>query len=376
MPARGPYNAKAVRIGRTLAEDLRRGRFPDGSYLPAESVLAAECGVARATIRRALALLERQRLVTRVPHRGVLVTGTTASAPPPRRRPATTRTIIAAVAASQPDEGLALMQSGIQDYAREHGFDFHLIASADDPDQPFVALDHSENLGIHGAIILPYPGPDHEDVVERLRARNFPLVCVERRAAAFQVPSVEVDNKTGMYRAVQHLLATHRRPVWYLGMTPGHKTDSDRYEGYRRAMIDGGYGAQIAERTVLHEWSTADPRYWHVSDPWRQGYEVAQRLLAAGDQFWSVACQKDYIAWGLYRACAERGLTIGHQVLVTGFDDLGFAAQLDPPLTTIRKPWRETGYKAAWLLDRAIHGGLSAPIQVTLPVDLIVRSSS
>ncbi len=373
---RGPYNAKAVRLAGRLTAELRRGRFPDGTYLPAESHLAQECCVARATIRRAIVLLEKDSLVRRIPHRGVLVTGNSGARPPVRRRPTAGRTIIAAVSASEPDEGLSLLQAGIQDYVREHGLDFHLIASgADDPSQAFRALDHAEDLGIHGAIVLPYPGEEHAEVVERLRARKFPLVCVERRTARFQVPSIEVDNKIGMYRAVQHLLASHRRPVWYLGMTPGHKTDSDRYEGYRRAMIDGGYGAQLAEKTLLHEWSSADPRYWHVDDPWRQGFEIAQRLFKAGEQFYSVACQKDYIAWGLYRACADRGLVVGRQVLVASFDDLSIATQLDPPLTTVRQPWREKGYKAAWLLERAINGGLEAPIQVTLPVDLIVRGS-
>ncbi len=60
---------------------------------------------------------------------------------------------------------------------------------------------------------------------------------------------------------------------------------------------------------------------------------------------------------------------------MASFDDLSIATQLDPPLTTVRQPWREKGYKAAWLLERAINGGLEAPIQVTLPVDLIVRGS-
>jgi LacI family transcriptional regulator len=89
-----------------------------------------------------------------------------------------------------------------------------------------------------------------------------------------------------------------------------------------------------------------------------------------------VACQKDDIAWGLYRACGERGLTVGRDVAVTGFDDHPHIAQLDPPLTTVRQPFREKGWQAARLLDRAMSDGFHAPVQVTLGVELVLRGSA
>lgn len=372
MATRGPYNAKAVRIGQLLLADLRRGRFPVGSFLPAEQRLAAEWDAARETVRRAIGLLEQQRLVTRVPHRGVLVSGSPEAAVQLARR---TRTI-AIVLASEPDDGMSLIQSGVCDYARERGYAVRSIITPEDPERAFQVLDRGEARGLDGAIVLPYPGREHRELLERLWPRGLPVVCIERRSSALKVPSVEIDNAAGMYRAVRHLLITHRRPVWYLGMTPGHQNDRDRYEGYRLAMRDAGYAEQIDARTVLHPWSTDDPRYWHVTDAWAQGHEVAQQLFARDERFWSVACQKDDIAWGLYRACAERGLTIGRQVAVTGFDDHAYAARLDPPLTTVRQPFRDKGYQAARLLDRVLGEGMTAAVQVTLGVELVVRGSA
>lgn len=372
MPVRGPYNAKAMRLAEQLLLDLRRGRFPLGSHLPTESQLTGEYHAARETIRRAVAVLEQRRLVQRVPHRGVVVVGQAdATTVLPLRR----RHTIAVVLASEPDEAMALIQAGVRDYARQHGYALRSIISADDPDRPFQVLDRGEAHGIDGAIVLPYPGNEQRDVLERLWPRGLPVVCVERRSAALKVPSVEIDNAAGMYRAVRHLLVHHRRPVWYLGMTPAHLTDRDRYEGYCRAMNDAGYGELIAARTVLHPWSSDDPRYWHVTDAWQQGYELASQLFAHSERFWSVACQKDDIAWGLYRACGERGLAIGHDIMITGFDDHPHVAHLDPPLTTVRQPFREKGYQAARLLDRAMTDGFHAPVQVTLGVELVVRKS-
>ena len=154
MATRGPYNAKAVRIGQLLLADLRSGRFPVGSYLPAEQRLATEWDAARETVRRAIGLLEVQRLLTRVPHRGVLVSGSPQAAVQLTRR---TRAI-AIVLASEPDDGMALIQAGVRDYARERGHTVRNIITADDPERAFQVLDRGEARGLDGAIVLPYPG--------------------------------------------------------------------------------------------------------------------------------------------------------------------------------------------------------------------------
>lgn len=59
---------------RTITDAMRRriaeGEFPPGMQLPGEAALRAEYGVARNTLRRALADLEREGLVVTVPGRG------------------------------------------------------------------------------------------------------------------------------------------------------------------------------------------------------------------------------------------------------------------------------------------------------------------
>lgn len=74
------------------------------------------------------------------------------------------------------------------------------------------------------------------------------------------------------------------------------------------------------------------------------------------------------------RALQRRGITVGEDVAVTGFD-FPFASMLDTPLTTARIPLRDI---AACLFDRALHEISGDPDQpgslVTAP--LVVRSSA
>ncbi len=371
---RQPYQSKAIRLADQMEREIAEGRWPHGCYLPAEDELAKQLAVARMTLRRALAELESRSQVVRVPRRGVLVVESLADGElPHRRRP---RRAIAAVRASRPDQTLASLQGGIERWARENGVSFHLLSDDHDPDRPFDVLQHAEGLGVDGVIVLPYPGEDQAAIISTLLAQHTPIVCIERRGPTIRAPSVEVDNRMGMYRAVQHLLQRHRRPVHYLTLRSDHQADRDRQEGWALAMRDGGYAEQIASHLLQHQRSTSDPAYWNDDQPWAHGYDLAKACFAGGTRHWSMACQKDYVAWGVYRAAAEFGLAIGREVAVTGFDDLGLASRLEPPLTTMRQDLDAKGYQAAHLLHRIITRRIGATLQVTIPVELVIRGSS
>lgn len=59
-----------LRIARELRARVKRGAYPETERMPSEAEFGAEFGVSRITIRQALALLERERLVVRERGRG------------------------------------------------------------------------------------------------------------------------------------------------------------------------------------------------------------------------------------------------------------------------------------------------------------------
>lgn len=59
-----------------------------------------------------------------------------------------------------------------------------------------------------------------------------------------------------------------------------------------------------------------------------------------------------------------------------GFDDLNFAAHLNPALTTIAQPRIDIGLQAVHVLLNVIEGRqLVKPTRLVLPTNLIVRES-
>jgi LacI family transcriptional regulator len=58
------------------------------------------------------------------------------------------------------------------------------------------------------------------------------------------------------------------------------------------------------------------------------------------------------MAMGAYRAAAELGLTVPHEVSIVGFDDQDpIAGSLYPPLTTVALPHYEMG---AWAVETLV----------------------
>ena len=50
----------------------------------------------------------------------------------------------------------------------------------------------------------------------------------------------------------------------------------------------------------------------------------------------AIVFANDEMAFAGYRVCEKRGLKVGKDILITGFDDCERASGMEPPLTAIR----------------------------------------
>ena len=77
------------------------------------------------------------------------------------------------------------------------------------------------------------------------------------------------------------------------------------------------------------------------------------------------------------RGLAKQGIRIPQDMAVVGYDDVDFANVLSPPLTTIRQPKYELGYKAAQLLlEETQDSDHHTHQQIMFQPELLVRESS
>jgi LacI family transcriptional regulator len=173
---------------------------------------------------------------------------------------------------------------------------------------------------------------------------------------------VAPDHRGGARRATEHLLRLGHRRIAFLGGRAGMVVQEDRRDGWAQALA----AADIE----------VDPALVVETHPNREGvFAAAQQVLGLADPPTAALCFNDVVAIGAIYALGARGLTVGRDFAVIGFDDISDARLIQPPLTTVAVEPRRLGERAAAILMSQLRGGRTQPQHFTGDARLIVRAS-
>ena len=249
---------------------------------------------------------------------------------------------------------------GVEDVAREHGYEMFLCNSVEDPGREDHVLRALEDKRVDGTIICSSRLPQ-ERLFERLR-RQRAAVLVNRPAPSELAGTVRVEDAEGTAQAVDHLLKSGRSVIGFLCGPPNSHSARDRAKGFERALSAGDHDVDEG----LMRPCSPDPE---------GGYGAALALLSERLGIAGLVCYNDLVAVGALKAFAELGLGVPADIAVVGCDDIMFARLLAPALTTLRVPKYGIGARSArMLLDRI--SGRGGESEVLLTPELIVRESA
>lgn len=250
---------------------------------------------------------------------------------------------------------------GAEQAAREAGYAVILGDTANQEqweDQYAAMLGRRE---VDGLVFLGRRIPEalRADVLER--PGRAPLVNACEYSDGMGVSSVHIDNVAAGEEAIRHLTSLNHKTVGVITGPLDSPLSRDRLQGARQAALSGGEpGVELIVRA-------GD---FSVDSGLGQAREILQHGATA------IFCFSDEMAIGALEAVRERGLSCPGDVSVIGFDDIRFARHMGPPLTTIAQPSAEIGRCAVDLLLRTLSGELQEIEVVTLPHELVVRSST
>jgi LacI family transcriptional regulator len=255
------------------------------------------------------------------------------------------------------DPFLAETLRGLTATAREHRC--RVIVEAHEGDgNGFRDLIRSRRID---GLVVSGPRAGELDVLREVVAEGFPIV-LQGWLPGLDVPSVDVDNREGARRAVEHLVELgHRRIACVTNAPLEYTAARERLEGYHAALR----GAAIEPDPSWIEEAEFDAP---------SGQRAMAALLARMDPQ-AVFVASDVVALGAIGAIRQAGLRVPDDVSVVGFDDIPLAAHLDPPLTTVHLPAFELGQT----VGRALFEHIAAPgvsARTLLPTELIVREST
>lgn len=199
---------------------------------------------------------------------------------------------------------------------------------------------------------------------ENLVKRSKPVVLIESYVRPRDIAWVGNTYQEGAIEVVKHLAELGHQQIAFLCGGPKSYVPQQQLTGFMKGMQKFGLAP--------------NPNWILEGDYTREsGYQLAKQLLSKSRRPTAIFAGNDPMAVGVMQIARELGLDIPTDLSVVGFDDT-LGASTVPPLTTVRRDYKETGRTAVRLLidqlESAVQPG--AVSQVSLPTHLVVRQST
>lgn len=253
---------------------------------------------------------------------------------------------------------MAILATAIEEASRELGYLSAVIATHGDPEVRSAAIDHLLSRKVDGFILC-----DTEvgrAIPSQLESESVPFVCAMRRSDT--AVSVSADDRRGGSLVAEHFVAMGHKRVAVVPGPASASTSLDRVAGFTEV---------IAEHPQITVVSVSGVGGFGVEDGHRY---VTELLEQHREPPTALFCANDHAAIGAGRALADRGLRVGKDVALVGYNDIPQAAYLETPLSSVRTDLGAMGRTAARKLVSLIEGQDEA--STTLEPALIVRASS
>lgn len=251
--------------------------------------------------------------------------------------------------------------AGVGNTAAKNGYDLLVATRPPGDDELDAYLKNIRSRRVDGFIIVRTRRNDPR--IELLKQHQYPFAVFGRIENNNDFPLVDENSELGMQLVVKHLLESGHRRIGFIAAPDDLMFGWYRQQGFRKTLRE--HGIELDESLVV----TGDLTQ-------RSGRKLARTLLTRTDPPTAIVAGNDLMAIGALTAAQNLGLEIGKDIAITGFDDIPWAENTHPPLTTVRQPIYQIGTLVTEMLIDTIRGEPPAETPILLQPSLVVRASS
>ena len=245
----------------------------------------------------------------------------------------------------------AELLAGIEQAIDAAGLVVILANSGDLVTRQDVVIRRMREHGVDGVILCP-AAETEPALPSQIGQWGLPIVQVLRKVTD-DADYAGANYAGGMRQAVDYLASLGHTDIAFAVHGPIHSAYHERIDGFRNAMKSRALNADSVIRVPDHLAQIAGAT--HLL------FEQRQHTTA-------VVCFNDVVAHGLAAGLYDRGLAIGHDFSLIGFDDVTDAEAMRPRLTSVSTAPATIGGNAAQLL-------LNRIADPTLPARRIVSET-
>jgi DNA-binding LacI/PurR family transcriptional regulator len=166
---------------------------------------------------------------------------------------------------------------------------------------------------------------DRPTLIEELQGCRIPVVALWHGSRESGIPTVSVDNRSGIMAVVDHLAGLGHERIAFAGPR-GRLGDITEREDAFVASVHG------------HDLATPEAYRIDAINTYRGGAAALDELMELAAPPTAIVAPTDVLAMGMLHAAHARGLRVPEDISISGFDDIPEAAFTVPALTTVRMP--------------------------------------
>ncbi|MCX7956654.1 MAG: GntR family transcriptional regulator [Endomicrobia bacterium] len=365
------YLPKYKKIVRYLIEKINSKEYKRNSLLPSEKQLCEMFNCSRVSVRQAIGILVKNKIVQPLPGIGTVIlkdeiTPYILNSIVEEYPVQSAKYIYGVIAGGKVRLGIdnpfySEIIEGIEEKVRETKYHFSFTVF----ENIKRATDISElilNKNISGFILL---GEIDEKFIITIKDSGLPIILVNNHLGPkHSLPSIVNDDFRGGYEATKYLFEIGCKKIACFKGPVDATSCEERVNGYKSALKD--LGLPVIEENIIEG-----------NLEFESGYEKAKCFLELKSKIDSIFVVNDLMALGVIKYFIENGIKIPEDVNIIGFDNIPQSSQLTPALTTMNIERRQMGYIAASKIIEFIENlSTYLPIKITLPSKLVVRDTT
>ena len=256
---------------------------------------------------------------------------------------------------------------GVEEVASDKGYTLLLASTDGEPKKEHGIVQAMRQRQVDGILFASVRMADRE--VAKLVRDGTQVVLASRHLPNAGVDYVVVDSRHGANLAVDHLIGHGHSRIAYIGGPRSIVQFQERLRGYKEALARAGIPA--ADELCI------EPDGLRIDD----GSVALRALMALREPPTAIFAATDNLAFGVLRACYERGWPVPEKMALIGFDNVPFGEIAFCPLTSVDGHGLEIGRRATQLLIERItaaeshSSALAQRVRTIIDPQLCIRRS-
>lgn len=227
--------------------------------------------------------------------------------------------------------------AGIEKIASDNGYSLLIAQSQESCIKEQLCISTLFNSRVDGFLVsLAYDSSDmeHFDVLFK---KNIPVVFFDRVKECNNCVNVVIDNYRAGYEITTHLIEQGCKNIMHLGGNMLRNVYSERFRGYKQALLDNNLSFNSNFLVVSDMTSMA-------------GSDLARKIIGMEKRPDAVFTSNDATAVAIISEFEKAGIRIPQDIAVAGFNNEPLGRFIKPNLTTVDYPAREMGETAVSIL--------------------------